>query len=87
MNKERLRDIGKTIKALYYGPFGVLKKVGDNSYILSLLRYMCMYSIVNVKNLKVYEPPTLYKEEDRVLPSIEDLALDAQVNLVEDTIL
>jgi hypothetical protein len=32
--------LGKKIKALWYGPFEVLEKVGDNAYKLSLPPYM-----------------------------------------------
>jgi hypothetical protein len=40
-----------------------------------------------VENMKLYEPSMLDQEEEEVLPTIEDLALDSQVELVEDTIL
>jgi hypothetical protein len=48
---------------------------------------MCIYSAVNVENLKLYDPSMLDREEEHVLPSIEDLAPDSQVELAEDTIL
>ena len=59
----------------------------DNTYILNLLPYMCIYSVVNVENLKLYEISMLDQEEDQVIPSIEDLAPDSQVELAEDTVL
>jgi hypothetical protein len=62
LNKERLQGPGKKIKALWYGPFEVLEKVGDNSYRLSLPPYMCIYSVVNVENMKLYEPSMLDQE-------------------------
>ena len=40
---------------------------------------------MNVENLKLYDPSMLDQEEEQVLSSIEDLALDAQAELVEDT--
>jgi hypothetical protein len=83
LNKERLQGLGEKIKALRYGPFEVLEKVGDNAYRLSLHPYMCMYSVVNVENLKLYEPSMLDQEEEQVLPTIEDLAQDAQAELRE----
>ena len=55
LNKERLQGPGKKINALRYGPFEILENVGDNSYWLSLPWYMCIYSVVNVDNLKLYE--------------------------------
>jgi hypothetical protein len=57
-----------------------------NAYRLSLPPYMHIYSIVNVDNLKLYEPSMLDQEEEEVLPSIEDIGPDAQANLEEDTI-
>jgi hypothetical protein len=51
LNKERLQGPGKNIKALWYGPFEVLKKVGDNAKGLSLPPYMRIYSVVNVDQL------------------------------------
>jgi hypothetical protein len=64
-----------------------LEKVGDNSYKLNLSPYMCIYIVVNVENLKLYEPSMLDQEEDQVFPSIEYLAPDAQEELEDDTIL
>ena len=62
LNRGRLQGHGNTIKELRYGPFEVLEKVGDNSYKLNLPPYMCIYSIMNVKNLKLYEPSMLNQE-------------------------
>jgi hypothetical protein len=59
LNKERLHGPSKKIKDLQYDPFEVLEKVGDNAYILNLPPYMHIYSIVNVENLKLYEPSML----------------------------
>ena len=59
MNKEKLQGLGKKSKAMWYGPFEMLEKVGDNTYRLSLPPYMRIYSVVNVENLKTYEPSML----------------------------
>jgi hypothetical protein len=49
---------------------------------------MHIYLVVNVENMKLYEPSMLDQEtEEQVLPTIEDLAPEAQAELVEDTIL
>jgi hypothetical protein len=48
---------------------------------------MCIYLVVNVENLKLYDPSMLELEEEQVLPTIEDLTPDAQEELVEDTVL
>jgi len=86
LNKEGLQGFGKKIKALQYGPFEVLEKVGDNAYKFSLPPNMCIYLVVNVKILKLYEP-SLLDQEEQVLPSIEGLTPDAQAELGEDIIL
>ena len=62
LNKEMIHGPGKNIKSLWYGPFEVLEKVGDNSYRLNLPSYMCIYLVVNVKNLKLYETSMLDQE-------------------------
>jgi hypothetical protein len=40
-----------------------------------------------MENIELYEPSMLDREEEQVLPSIEDLALDAQTELGKDTLL
>jgi hypothetical protein len=73
LKKERLQGPGKKIKALQYGPFKIFEKVGDNAYRLSLHPYMHIFSIVNVENIKLYKPSMLDQEEEKVLPSIDEL--------------
>jgi hypothetical protein len=48
---------------------------------------MRIYLVVNVYNLKHYDPSMLDQEEDQVLPSIENLAPYAQVELAENIFL
>ena len=47
---------GKNIKPICYGPFKIIKQVGNNAFQLDLPSYMKMYSIVNVENLCLSEP-------------------------------
>ena len=61
--------------------------MGDNSYRLSLPPHMRIYSIVNLENLKLYEPSMLDQEEEQVLSFVEDFAPDTQAKLTEDTVL
>jgi hypothetical protein len=82
LNKERLQGPCKKIKDPLYGHFELLEKAGDISYILSLPPYMCIYSVMNVDNSKLYEPSMLDREtEEKFLPTIEELTLEAQVEL------
>jgi hypothetical protein len=60
MNEERIKGHGKKIKDLLYGPFVVL----INSYEINLPPFMRIYSVVNVENLKHYEPSMLDQEKE-----------------------
>ena len=63
---------GKKLKPFHYGPFKIIKKVGNSAFQLDLPSYMQMYSIVNVENLCLYVPPlTDDQGSDVQLPSIE----------------
>ena len=49
---------------------------------------MWIYSVVNVENLKLYEPPMIMDpEEDTQIPTIDDLAPKYMNELQEDIIL
>jgi hypothetical protein len=53
VNMKTLQRPSKKFNAMRYGPSEVVEKVGDNAYRLNLPPYMCIYSIVNVENLKL----------------------------------
>ena len=79
---------GKKLKPIRYGPFKILKKVGNKAFQLDLTSCMQMYSVVNVENLCLYEPPLIVDHESVVqLPSIEDFSPEFLDELKEDTIL
>jgi len=85
LNKQRLQGPRKKIKALRHGPFKILEKERNNAYIFSVPPYMCICSVVNVKNLKLYDSSMLNEyETGKGLLSIEELTLDAQVRLPKD---
>ena len=49
---------------------------------------MQIYSVINVENLKLYEPPMIMDEEINIqIPSIDDLALEYMRDLQDDVIL
>ena len=90
LNKETLQGHIKKIKKikeLQCVPFEVLDDVGDNAYRLSIPPYMFIYLVVDVENMKLYEPSMLDLESEQVLAYVEDLALEAQVVLVEYIVL
>ena len=65
---------GKNMKPIRYGPFKILDKIGENIFLLDLLAYMHIHSVVNAKNLRLYEPSLIeYPKEKSQLPSIDDL--------------
>lgn len=82
-----IHEPGKKIKNLRYGPFEILEKVGDNAYQLNLPPYMCIFLVLNVENLKLYEPSMLDQEEEYVLPFVEHLAPYTQKELKNDIFL
>jgi hypothetical protein len=54
IRKERLKGEGKKLKPIRYGPFKILEK------------YMQMYAVVNVENLRLYEPPLIDDQGEHV---------------------
>ena len=65
INKDRLKGEGKKLKPIRYGPFTILEKIGMNDFRLDLPPYMQIYSVVNVENLKIYEPPMIMDEREK----------------------
>jgi hypothetical protein len=72
IKKERMQGEGKKTKPIRYGPFKILDKIGTNAFQLELPPYMKIYSVVNVENLRLYEPPTIEDQGENVhIPTIE----------------
>jgi len=60
------------LKPICYGPFKILEKIANNAFKLELPSYMQIYFVVNVENLKLYEPPLIEDQGESVqIPSIE----------------
>ena len=75
ISKERLKVEGKKLKPIRYGPFKIIDKIGNNAFRLDLPPYMKMYLVVNVENLKLYEPPLIHDQGEHVqIPSIDDFS-------------
>jgi hypothetical protein len=88
ISKERLKGEGKKLKPIRYGPFKIIDKIGNNAFRLDLPPYMQMYAVVNVENLKLYEPPLIDDQGEHVqIPSIDDFSPEYLTELQEDTIL
>ena len=64
------------------------KKIGTNAFRLNLPPYLQIYSIVNVENLKLYEPPMIMDEDTNIqIPSVDDMAHEYMKELQDDVIL
>lgn len=88
ISKERLQGEGKKMKLIRYGLFIILVNIGDSAFKLVLPSYMEIYDVVNVENLRLYEPPLIeYQGENVKIPSIEDFSPKYLDEVKQDTIL
>ena len=88
ISKERVQGEGKKLKPIRYGPFIILENVGENAFKLDFPSYMQIYFVVNVENLRLYEPPLIEDQGENVhIPSIEEFSLEYLDELQQDTIL
>ena len=88
ISKDGLKGEGKKLKPIRYFPFNIFENIGNNEFELDLLPYMIIYLVLNVENLKLYEPLMIIDlEEDTQTPTIDDLAPEYMNELQEDTIL
>jgi len=88
ISKDRMKGEGKMLQPIRYGSFTILEKIGNNAFRLDLLVYMQMYSVVNVENLNLYEPPLImYTDEVDTVPTVDDFAPEYLDELREDIIL
>jgi len=73
IRKDRMRGEANKLRHIRYGPFTILANIGDNAFRFDLPAYMQMYSVVNVENLKLYEPPLIMDtEEVAQIPTVDD---------------
>jgi hypothetical protein len=88
INKEILKGEGKKIKLIHYGPFTILEKSGTDAFRLDLPPYMHIYSVVNVENLKLFEPPMIMDQDEEVsIPLVDEFSPEYLDELKEDIIL
>jgi len=74
ISKERIQGEGKILKPIHYGPFKILENTGNNAFKLDFPSYMQIHSIVDVENLRLFEPPLIDDQGENVhLPSIDDV--------------
>ena len=83
-----MKGEGKKLRTIQYGPFNILEKIGTNAFHLDLPTYMQMYSVVNVENLKLYEPPMIIDEDGSIqVLAVDDFSPEYLDELQEDVIL
>ena len=83
-----MKGEGKKLRPIRYGPFTILAKIGDNAFCLDFLAHMQMYSVVNVENLKLYEPRLIMDtKEVAQIPTMDDFAPEYLDKLPENIIL
>jgi hypothetical protein len=88
INKDIMKGEGKNLRPIRYGPFKILENIGTNAFHLDLPSYMQMYSVVNVENLKLYEPPMIMDEDESIqVPTVDDFSPEYLDELQEDVIL
>lgn len=88
IGKDRMKGEGKKLQPIWYGPFTILEKIGNNTFRLDLPIYMQMYSVVNVENLKLYEPPLIMDiKEVGTVPTVDEFAPEYLNGLLEEIIL
>ena len=86
--KERLKGEGKKLKPIHYGPFTILEKSGTDDFHLDLQPYMQIYSVVNLENLKLLEPPMIMDQYEEVsIPSVDAFSPEYLDEIQEDIIL
>ena len=73
------------LKSLRYGPYTILEAIGPNAFRLDLPAQLGIHNVINVNNLKLYEPPQL--EDEIAVLHPDDNIPDFQPPLVEDTLL
>ncbi len=67
-----MKGEGKKLKTIGYGPFKIVEKICHKAFQLNFPRYMHIYSVVNVENLKLYEPPMIMDlEENSQIPTVD----------------
>lgn len=88
ISKDEMKGEGKKLRPIRNGPFTILEKIGNNVVRLDLPIYMQMYSIVNVDNLRLYEPPVIMDtKEVGTVPTVHEFAPEYLDELPEDIIL
>lgn len=63
LRKDKLKGEAKKLKPLKYGPFDIIEKVNKNYFKLIFPPYMRIILVVNVEDLRLFEPLMLDEHE------------------------
>ena len=83
--KNRFKGHHHKLHPLRYGPYTVLECIGENAYRLDLPTQLGIHDVLNVNNLKLFEPPLL--DEAVTVHHPVDNIPDFQPPLLSDQIL
>ena len=73
------------MKPLRYGPYSILKQIGENSFQLDIPAWLGLHPIFNVDLLRPYPAPLL-EQNDLQIAEPEDIHPDVQEPVLCDTI-
>jgi hypothetical protein len=59
LDKQRFKGHHHKLHPLKYGPYIVLECIGENAYRLYFPAQLGIHDVLNVNNLKLFEPPLL----------------------------
>ena len=71
----------RKLHPLHYGPYKIIKKVGENAFELNLPPFLGVHLVFNVELLKPYFPPLLDIAD--VVEEINHIELNPKVNLLQ----
>jgi hypothetical protein len=84
-NNERLKGEGKKLNPIHYEPFTILEKRGANAFRLDIPPYMHIYLVVDVENLKYFDPPMIMDQDEEVsIPLVDKFSPEYLDELKED---
>ena len=73
------------MKPLRYGPYNILKQIGEKAFQLDIPAYLGLHPIFNVDLLQPYHAPLL-EQNDLQIAKPKDIHPDVQEPLICDTI-
>ena len=73
------------MKSLRYGPYNILKQIGENAFQLDVPACLGLHPVFNVDLIRPYHAPLL-EHNDLQTTELEDIHPDVQEPIICDTI-